>query len=120
MRDSDRTVGYPYMIHGSLEHELLLVDFANTIPFYQSLAGQLEFSETKKTTGSGKHDAYERTSVFDERVAERLTSLPDVEARVPTRRSCLRHREGRCGATSRNIPAARWRQPGDRRAATVR
>lgn len=76
---SDRTVGYPYMIHGSTGHELLLVDFVNTIPFYQSLAGQLEFSETKKTTGSGKSDSYERTSVFDERVAEILTSLPEVE-----------------------------------------
>ena len=76
---SDRIVGYPYMIHGTEGHELLLVDFANAVPFYQSLAGQLEFSETRKTTGSGKHDAYERTSVFDERVAQILTSLPEVE-----------------------------------------
>lgn len=76
---SDRTVGYPYMIHGSTRHELLLVDFVNIIPFYQSLASQLEFSETDKTTGSGKSDSYERTSVFDERVAEILASLPDVE-----------------------------------------
>ena len=77
--DSDRTVGYPYMIHGSTANELLLVDFANIVPFYQSLAGQLEFSNTKKTTGSGKHDAYERTSVFDERVAEIMTTVPEVE-----------------------------------------
>ncbi len=76
---SARTVGYPYMIHGNEAHELLLVDLVNLMPFYQSLAGQLEFSETKKTTGSGKHDAYERISVFDERVAEILTSVPEVE-----------------------------------------
>ena len=77
--NSARTVGYPYMIHGSTKNKLLLVDLVNTIPFYQSLAGQMEFSETKKTTGSGQHDAYERTSVFDERVAKILTALPEIE-----------------------------------------
>lgn len=77
--EADRTLGYPYMIHGSKEQELWTVDFVNTIPFYQSLAGQLRFSPSKKTTGSGRSESYDRTSVFDARVAEMLTSVSGIE-----------------------------------------
>lgn len=77
--EADRTLGYPYMIHGSREQELWIVDFVNTIPFYQSLAGQLRFSPSKKTTGSGRSESYDRTSIFDARVAEMMTSIPGIE-----------------------------------------
>ncbi|MGF1472945.1 MAG: hypothetical protein ACFB50_14550 [Rubrobacteraceae bacterium] len=76
---ADRTLGYPYMIHGSREQELWIVDFVNTIPFYQSLAGQLQFSPSKKTTGSGRSESYDRTSVFDARVAQMMTAIPGIE-----------------------------------------
>ena len=77
---SDRTLGYPYMIHGGPEQELWLVDLANTLPFYEGLARQLQFSPSKKTTGTGRSESYDRTSVFDARVAEMLASVPGVEA----------------------------------------
>ncbi|MDP9438498.1 MAG: hypothetical protein M3P49_07115 [Actinomycetota bacterium] len=80
---SDRTLGYPYMIHGGLEHELWIVDFVNTLPFYQSLAKQLRFSPSNKTTATGQSESYERTSVFDVGLAETLTSVPGVEAAFP-------------------------------------
>ncbi|CAN5908590.1 hypothetical protein BH23ACT11_BH23ACT11_27040 [soil metagenome] len=76
---ADRTLGYPYMVHGSKEQELWIVDFANTPAFYQSLAGQLRFSPSKKTTGSGRSESYDRTSVFDARIAEMMTSIPGIE-----------------------------------------
>lgn len=77
---SDRTLGYPYMIHGGPEQELWIVDFVNTLPFYQGLAKQLRFSPSKKTTGTGQSESYERTSVFDVALAEMLASVPGVEA----------------------------------------
>ncbi len=76
---SDRTLGYPYMIHGGKE-ELWIVDFVNTLPLYQSLAKQLRFRPSKKTTGTGQSESYERTSVFDTGLAELLASVPGVEA----------------------------------------
>lgn len=77
---SDRTLGYPYMIHGGPEEELWVVDLVNTLPFYEGLVRQLQFSPSKKTTGTGKSESYDRTSVFDTRVAEMLASVPGVEA----------------------------------------
>lgn len=76
---ADRTLGYPYMIHGSKEQELWIVDFVNTPAFYQSLAGQLRFDPSKKTTGSGRSESYDRTSVFDVRVAEMMTTIVGIE-----------------------------------------
>lgn len=76
---ADRTLGYPYMIHGSPEQELWIVDFVNTPAFYQSLAGQLRFSPNKKTTASGKSESYDRTSIFDARVVEMMTSVTGIE-----------------------------------------
>ena len=77
---SDRTLGYPYMIHGGKEQELWIVDFVNTLPFYQGLAKQLRFRPSKKTTGTGQSESYERTSVFDAGLAETLASVSGVEA----------------------------------------
>lgn len=77
---SDRTLGYPYMVHGGPGRELWVVDLVNTLPFYEGLARQLQFSPSKKTTGTGKSESYDRTPVFDARVAEVLTSVPGVGA----------------------------------------
>lgn len=76
---ADRTLGYPYMVHGNRGQELWVVDFVNTPAFYQSLAAQLQFSPSKKTTGSGRSESYDRTSVFDARAAEMMTSIPGIE-----------------------------------------
>ena len=54
---SARILGYPYMIHGSPEHDVWVVDYVNTLPFFQSLAGEMRFSRAKQ--------AFARTSVFD-------------------------------------------------------
>lgn len=69
---SARTLGYPYMIHGRPEHELWLVDYVNTLPFLQSLAGEVYFAPGKSVAA--------RTSTFDLLLAERLERLDGVEA----------------------------------------
>ncbi len=68
---SPRTLGYPYMIHGGPEHELWVVDYTNTLPFFQSLAGQMRFSRPKH--------AFARTSMFDALLAEALEQIPGIE-----------------------------------------
>ncbi len=68
---SARTLGYPYMIHGGPEHELWVVDYLNTLPFFQSLAGQMRFSRTKH--------AFARTSMFDALLAEVMGRVPGIE-----------------------------------------
>ncbi len=68
---SARTLGYPYMIHGGLEHELWVVDYVNTLPFLQSLAGQMQFLRPKH--------AFARTSMFDALLAEVMGRVPGVE-----------------------------------------
>jgi hypothetical protein len=68
---SPRTLGYPYMIHGGPEHELWVVDYVNTLPFFQSLAGEMRFSRAKH--------AFARTSMFDVLLAERLEQIPGIE-----------------------------------------
>ena len=68
---SARTLGYPYMIHGGPEHELWVVDYLNTLPFFQSLAGQMQFSRTKH--------AFARTSMFEALLAEDIGRVPGIE-----------------------------------------
>jgi hypothetical protein len=69
---------YPYMIHGQDSHDLWVVDYLRTVPFIQGLIGKLRFSSSKTTTGSRQSDAYERTSVFDARLAEVVGEVPGV------------------------------------------
>jgi hypothetical protein len=68
---SARTLGYPYMIHGGPKHDLWVVDYPNTLPFFQSLAGQMHFSRTKH--------AFARTSMFDALLAEVMERVPGIE-----------------------------------------
>ena len=68
---SPRTLGYPYMIHGGPEHELWVVDYLNTLPFFQSLAGQMQFSRPKH--------AFARTSMFDALLAEVMGRVSGIE-----------------------------------------
>ena len=68
---SPRTLGYPYMIHGGPDHDVWVVDFTNTLPFFQSLAGELRFSPGKSVAA--------RTSMFDVLLADRLVSLTNLE-----------------------------------------
>jgi hypothetical protein len=67
-----RTLGYPYMIHGGPDHDLWVVDYVNTLPFFQSLAGQVRFSRSKH--------AFARTSMLDALLAERLERIQEIEA----------------------------------------
>ncbi len=76
---SARTIGYPYMIHGEADHDLWIVDYLNTLPFFQGLASQLQFSQSKDTTKSGTSDAFARTSVFDAGLAEAAGRVPGIE-----------------------------------------
>lgn len=68
---SPRTLGYPYMIHGGPHHDIWVVDYTNTLPFFQSLAGELRFSPGKSVAA--------RTSMFDILLADRLVGLTNVE-----------------------------------------
>ncbi len=69
---SARTLGYPYMIHGGPEHELWLVDYVNTLPFLQSLAGEVYFAPGRSVAA--------RTSTFDRLLAESLERVDGIEA----------------------------------------
>jgi hypothetical protein len=69
---SARTLGYPYMIHGGPEHELWVVDYLNTLPFFQSLAGEMYFSPGKSVAA--------RTSLFDVLLADQLAGLTNLES----------------------------------------
>lgn len=68
---SARTLGYPYMIHGGQEDELWVVDYTNTLPFFQSLAGQMNFTRSKHASA--------RTSMFDALLAETMERVPGIE-----------------------------------------
>ncbi len=70
---------YPYIIHGTEEHEYWLVDYLMTVPFIRGVVNEIAFSESKKTTSSGNDDAFVRTSVFDAHLAKELTSIPGYE-----------------------------------------
>ena len=75
---SARTLGYPYMIHGGPEHAFWLVDYVNTLPFLQSLAGAVYFAPGKSVAA--------RTSNFDALLAESLERVAGIEAAfVPDR-----------------------------------
>jgi hypothetical protein len=69
---SARTLGYPYMIHGGPEHELWVVDYLNTLPFFQSLVGEMYFSPGKSVAA--------RTSMFDVLLADQLRGLTNLES----------------------------------------
>ena len=69
---SPRTLGYPYMIHGGPDHDLWMVDYTNTLPFFQSLAGQMNFSRPKHASA--------RTSMFDALLAEVMGRVPGIES----------------------------------------
>ncbi len=69
---SARTLGYQYMIHGGPEHELWLVDYVNTLPFLQSLAGEVYFAPGRSVAA--------RTSTFDRLLAESLERVDGIEA----------------------------------------
>lgn len=68
---SARILGYPYMIHGGPDHDLWVVDYVNTLPFFQSLAGEMRFSRAKH--------AFARTSMFDVLLAEGLEQILGIE-----------------------------------------
>lgn len=68
---SPRTLGYPYMIHGGPEHDLWVVDYLNTLPFFQSLAGEMNFLRPKH--------AFARTSMFDALLSEVMERTPGIE-----------------------------------------
>lgn len=68
---SARTLGYPYMIHGGSDHDLWVVDYLNTLPFFQGLAGQMNFLPAKQ--------AFARTSMFDALLAEAMERVPGIE-----------------------------------------
>ncbi|MDP9477614.1 MAG: hypothetical protein M3R38_18340 [Actinomycetota bacterium] len=68
---SARTLGYPYMIHGGPDHDLWVVDYLNTLPFFQGLAGQMNFLPAKQ--------AFARTSMFDALLAEAMEHVPGIE-----------------------------------------
>lgn len=76
--ESARVPAYPYIIYGEDSHELWIVDYFRTIPFIQGVMSKLRFSPSSNTTGSQQSDAYERTSIFDHRVAEMLDKVPRV------------------------------------------
>jgi hypothetical protein len=60
------------MIHGGPEHELWVVDYLNTLPFFQSLAGEMYFSPGKSVAA--------RTSMFDVLLADQLAGLTNLES----------------------------------------
>jgi hypothetical protein len=76
---SARTLGYPYMIHGEPDHDLWVVDYLNTLPFFQGLASQLRFSPSKSVAKARGSDAFARTSMFDALLAEVLKRVPGIE-----------------------------------------
>jgi hypothetical protein len=76
---SARTLGYPYMIHGGPDHDLWVVDYLNTLPFFQGLAGELRFSPSKSVAQAGGSDHFARTSMFDTLLAERLERIQGIE-----------------------------------------
>jgi len=76
---SARTLGYPYMIHGGPDHDLWVVDYLNTLPFFQGLAGQMRFLPNKSFAKFGGNDDSARTSVFDVLLAEVLERVPGME-----------------------------------------
>ena len=69
---SARTLGYPYMIHSGPEHVFWLVDYVNTLPCLQSLAGEVYFAPGKSVAA--------RTSAFDRLLAESLERVDGIEA----------------------------------------
>ena len=70
---------YPFMFHGEDTHELWIVDYFNTLPFFQGLVDRLEFANNKKTTGLRDHDADVRTSIFDAHMVRMLGAIEGVE-----------------------------------------
>ena len=70
---------YPFMLHGEDTHELWIVDYFNTLSFFQGLVDTLEFANNKKTTGLRNHDADVRTSIFDAHMAGMLGAVDGVE-----------------------------------------
>jgi hypothetical protein len=84
--ESARTVAYPYMIHGSHSHDLWVVDYLMTQPFFQGLVSELQISESKSTTGRNQSDALVRTSMFDARLAEVVGRIPGGGFAFPQKR----------------------------------
>lgn len=76
--DALRNPFYPYMIHGTDQHDYWIVDYLATIPFIRGVVNEIEFSDS--TTVSAQEDAYVRTSVFDAHLAKELTSVPGYVA----------------------------------------
>jgi hypothetical protein len=66
-----RILGYPYMIHGEPEHNFWIVDYTNTLPFFQSLAGEMNFLRPKQ--------AFARTSMFDVLLAENMERVSGIK-----------------------------------------
>lgn len=82
----ERALWLPYLILGGEDDDVWLVDFAASIPFVQSLVDQLEVSEGAATTGTGRHDAYERTSLFDLALWRGVQEIRGVKAALPVLR----------------------------------
>jgi hypothetical protein len=70
---------YSFMLHGEDTHELWIVDYFNTLSFFQGLVDRLEFAKNKKTTGLRDSDATIRTSIFDAHMAGMLGAVEGVE-----------------------------------------
>ncbi len=82
--DALRNPFYPYMIHGTDQHDYWIVDYLATIPFIRGVVNEIEFSDS--TTSSRQQDAYLRTSVFDAHLAKELTSVPGYVAALTAHR----------------------------------
>ena len=72
-----RSTYYPYMIHGSDEHDYWIVDYLMAVPFIRVVVNELAFSGS--TTSFGERDTFVRTSVFDAHLARALTEIPGYE-----------------------------------------
>lgn len=77
---------YPYMIHGTDQHEYWIVDYLATVPFIRGVVNEIEFSHSDSTTPSDHDDAFERTSVFDAHLAKELTDVPGYTAALTAHR----------------------------------
>lgn len=56
-----------------------MVDYLNTLPFFQGLAGELRFSPSKSVAQAGGSDHFARTSMFDTLLVERLIRIQGIE-----------------------------------------
>lgn len=91
-----RSTYYPYMIHGTDEHDYWIVDYLMTVPFIRGVVNELAFSASGSTTSFGESDTFVRTSVFDAHLARALTEITGYEVAFEAHR------------TDRDLPNAKF------------